>query len=113
MTIKFFKDDKGEDDFLFKVDRSRLRTHGFKAISKFLHKLHVYKSMGDYKTAKKFFDEHSTVDETMMKVRKIVIAKKKPRRIELQPNLTLGKSHSPGVLTVGYSFYDETHEGVI
>ena len=89
MTIEFSTDEDGKDDFTFRIDRSRLRTHGFKAISEFLHKLHVYKSMGDYEEAKKFFDHYSTVDATMLKVRDIVIAKKKPRRIELQPNLVL------------------------
>ena len=46
--------------------------------------------MGDYERTKKFFDHYSTVDATMLKVRDIVVAKKKPRRIELQPNLALG-----------------------
>jgi len=112
MTIEFIKDAEGKDDFHFKVDRSRLRTHGFKAISDFLHKLHVYKSMGDFEEAKKFFDHYSTVDDTMLKVRDIVIAKKKPRRIELQPNLALGTDVS-GAQKVEYRPYEESHEGVI
>ena len=109
MKIEFTKDTEGKDDFIFTVDRSRLREHGFKAISEFLHKLHVYKSMGDYDSAKKFFDHYSTVDETMMKVREIVVARKRPRRIELQPNLFLDE----GTQQVQYKGYDATHEGVI
>lgn len=83
MKIELCKDAEGKDDIKFSVDRTRLRTSGFKAISEFLHKLHVYKSMGDFDTAKKFFDHYSAVDETMLKVREIVIARKRPRRIEL------------------------------
>lgn len=108
MKIEFCKDEEGKDDMKFSVDRARLRTHGFKAISDFLHKLHVYKSMGDYEEAKKFFDHYSTVDETMLKVREIVIARKRPRRIELQPNLLLGDDGKPQ-----YKGYAESHEGII
>merc|ERR1712079_978359 len=71
------------------VRRERIREHGFAALDAFLHKLHVYKSIGDYDTAKEFFDHYSKVDETMLRVCKIVKENKKPRRLELQPNLRL------------------------
>lgn len=112
MKIEFIKDAEGKDDLHFKVDRSRLRVHGFKAISDFLHKLHVYKSMGDYDEGKKFFDHYSQVDETMLKVREIVVARKKPRRLELQPNLVLAIDRSD-TQKVLYKPYPETHEGII
>jgi len=65
------------------VNRGMLREQGFKALSEFLNKLHVYKSIGDFETAEKFFLHYTKVDETMLKVREIVVANKKPRRIEL------------------------------
>ncbi len=94
------------------IDRSRIREHGFKALSEFLNKLHSYKSMGDYETAEKFFNHYSQVDETMLRVRKIIIENKSPRRLELQPNLKLvsGENGSQKVEYVGYS---STHEGVV
>jgi hypothetical protein len=46
-----------------KLDRSKLRTSAFEALSIFLNKLHVYKSIGDYDSAKIFFDNYSKVDE--------------------------------------------------
>jgi hypothetical protein len=39
--------------------------------------------MGDYEEGKKMFDHYSIVDEEMLKLRKIVIDNKIPRRIEL------------------------------
>jgi hypothetical protein len=39
--------------------------------------------MGDFDAAKKMFDHYSVVDETMIKVRQIVLENKIPRRIEL------------------------------
>jgi len=48
IQIDFLTDADGKESFNLKFDRSRLRTVGFKAISDFLHKLHVYKSIGDF-----------------------------------------------------------------
>jgi dipeptidyl-peptidase-3 len=61
------KDDK--DYFIMHVDRDKLRTTGHKALSDFLSKLHTYKSLGDYETAKEFFEHYSKVDEEMLKIR--------------------------------------------
>ena len=94
------------------IDRSRVREHGFKALSEFLHKLHVYKSIGDYETAEKFFNHYSQVDETMLKVRDIIVANKQPRRLELQPNLKL-VTVDDGAQKVKYVGYESTHEGVV
>jgi len=69
------------------LDREQLKTKGFKAMDEFLGKLHTLKSIGDFESAEKWFDSYSQVDETMLKVREIVIANKVPRRLELQPNL--------------------------
>jgi dipeptidyl-peptidase-3 len=52
-------------------------------MDEFLHKLHVYKSIGDYQTAKAFFDSYSQVTPELLKIREIVIANKVPRRLEL------------------------------
>jgi len=109
MTFEFGKTEEGKDTFTFHVDRAKLRTTGFKALSDFLHKLHVYKSIGDYESAEKFFNHYSKVDETMLKIREIVIANKVPRRLELQPNLLLEANCSVPV----YKGYAESFEGVI
>jgi len=65
--------------------------------------------MGDFDEGKKMFDHYSEVDEELLRVRKIVIDWKVPRRIELQPNLFLrGKEEE-----VFYRDYEESFEGVI
>lgn len=96
--------------FTMTIDRSRLREHAFAALDTFLHKLHVYKSIGDYDTAKAFFDHYSVVDETMLRVQKIVLENKKPRRLEIQPNLKLV---TEGGFKVDYVGYDATHKGIV
>jgi len=65
--------------------------------------------MGDFDSAKKFFDHYSEVDDEMLRVRKIVIANKMPRRLELQSNLFL----NPVTHDVLYKDYDENFEGII
>ena len=92
-----------------KVDRSKLRTTAFQAMSDFLRKLHIYKCMGDFATAEKFFNHYSEVDETMLKVRQMVIDNRFPRRLELQPNLLLDVATSNLV----YKDYPDSFEGVI
>jgi len=47
------------------------------------------------------------VNETLMKVRQIVIERKTPRRLELQPNLSLVKGE------VVYKGYTADHVGIV
>ena len=58
IDIEFYEEE-GKDLFRLKFDRSKLRTSGFKVIDEFLHKLHVYKSIGDFEAAEKFFNHYS------------------------------------------------------
>ena len=76
-----FTEKDGKDYFILNVDRAKLRTTAFKALEEFLKKLHIYKSMGDFDEAKKMFDHYSEVDETMLRIRDIVLAHKIPRRL--------------------------------
>jgi len=99
----------GKETFTIHIDREKLRTTGFQALSDFLHKLHVYKSIGDYESAEKFFNHYSEVDPLMLRIRDIVLANKVPRRIELQPNLF----HNSQANTVEYKGYESSFQGVI
>jgi len=107
ITFEHFMDEEGNPDFKVHVNREKLRTTGFKALSEFLHKLHVYKSIGDFETASKFFDHYSQVSSDDMTIREIALARKKPRRQELQPNV-----FKDGENFV-YKDYDVSNEGII
>jgi len=112
ITFDFHQNAEGKDWFTMRIARERIRAHAFPALETFLHKLHVYKCIGDFNTAKAFFDHYSAVDETMMRVRRIVIDNKLPRRLELQPNLKLETAADSGH-KVKYCGYEATHEGII
>ena len=59
IEINFEIAEDGKDTFSLKFNRSKLRTVGFKAVCDFLHKIHVYKSIGDIETAETFFNHYS------------------------------------------------------
>lgn len=112
INFEFHQNAEGKDWFTMHIARERVRTHAFPALDTFLHKLHVYKSIGDYDTAKKFFDHYTEVDETMMRVRKIIIDNKQPRRLELQPNLRL-TTDATGGQKVEYVGYEADFDGIV
>jgi dipeptidyl-peptidase-3 len=70
--------------------------------------LQTYKSSGAIELATKFYAEYSQVDDFFMKVRDLVIAKKKPRRIELNNNLVRYNEK-----VIEPTVYPESFEGII
>ena len=76
----------GNPDLLMTLDRTKISSVGMPAMGKFLEKLQVYKSIGDYESGKKMFDSYSQFDETWIKWREIIIAKQKPKRAVVQAN---------------------------
>jgi dipeptidyl-peptidase III len=81
---------------------------GREIIRKFLLILQTYKSSGCLERAAKFYAHYSTVEGDFMKIRDIVIANKKPRRLELNSNLVRYNEK-----TIAHNNYHECLEGVI
>lgn len=81
---------------------------GKEMIRKFLIILQTYKSSGAVELATKFYAEYSQVDEFFLQVRELVVAKKKPRRIELNNNLTRYNE-----TLIEPTTYPESFEGII
>jgi dipeptidyl-peptidase-3 len=71
------------------LDRSKIRTVGVPAIADFLNKLQVYKATADEKAGTEFYNKWTSVPESWHKYRDIVVAKKLPDRIYVQPNTVI------------------------
>ncbi|XP_031572146.1 dipeptidyl peptidase 3-like [Actinia tenebrosa] len=76
----------GQPDLILTLDRSKIECVGKLAIGDFLRKLQVYKSTADYEGGKALYDHYSKVEEEFLEYRKIVLARKTPRRMFVQAN---------------------------
>eukprot|EP00980_Cylindrotheca_fusiformis_P011381 scaffold2638_cov114-Cylindrotheca_fusiformis.AAC.9 len=79
----------GKPDVEISLNRDLIPTVGKKAIGDFLLKLQVYKSLGDVENGSKLYNGLSEVPEDMLDLRSIVMARKEPRKILIQPYLKL------------------------
>ena len=98
----------GDDDFQINVNEELLFTEGRDIIRDLLIVLQTFKSSGCLERGAKFYAEYSEVTDFYLKIRDIVLAKKKPRRLDLNNNLVRysDKCIEPAV-------YPECHEGII
>lgn len=78
---------KESEEFLIHLDKELLNKEGKELIREFLIILQTFKSSGAVDRANKFYEHYSTVNDFFLKIRKIVVEKKKPRRLELNNNL--------------------------
>ncbi|KAK7203177.1 dipeptidyl peptidase III [Myxozyma melibiosi] len=90
------------------MDRSKIATHGRKAVGAYLQKLHVYKSSADAERGKALFAQTSEVTPELAKLRPIVMKKKLPRRLLVQGNTFVKEDGG-----VEYREYEESAEGMI
>lgn len=98
-----------EDDMTIRLDRSKIRSHGYPALHDFLLRLHVTKAVGDVEEGYRIFEEYSTPDDLLLKMRRVATKNRKPRPIYVQPTFHLSEDGSDVVLTD----YDVTAEGAV
>lgn len=91
------------------LDRSKIETTGIKAIGAFLQRLNVYKAAGDFKSAKAMYDHYTTVGDDMLKLRAEVLKNRKPRKVFVQPHLSLDEAEE----NVGLVEFEPTPAGLI
>jgi len=98
----------GSDDIELVLDRSKIMTVGKKAIGDFLVKLQVYKSLGDAAGGCAMFAKYSEVSPEMLSYRAVVMARKEPRKLLVQPVLGL-----KGDGEVELKTFEPTTEGLL
>lgn len=77
----------GKPDVQVSLDRSLIPTLGKEAIGGFLLKLQTHKSLGDVEAGSAMFNAYSEVPPEMIALRQIVMARKEPRKLLVQPHL--------------------------
>ena len=81
--------DEANQSFRFFLDRDRLMGPGRQIIGDLLRHLQQYKSSADSENGVAFYKDHSQVNEHFLKVRKIVLANQKPRRMDMYYELAI------------------------
>jgi dipeptidyl-peptidase III len=109
LNIQRFTADDGREDIRIDLDRSKIATVGKEAIGAFLLRLQVYKSTGDVVTGGAMFAAYSDVSDDMMGLRAIVMARKEPRKLLVQPNMLL----NPTTGEVELHEYEASFAGMI
>ncbi|KAL9655486.1 hypothetical protein ABK040_002154 [Willaertia magna] len=82
---------KLDNDLLITLNKDKINTVGRKAIYDYLLKINVYKSIGDKDSAVNMFNKYTSVEPEFLEMRKIVLDKKQPRKVFIQPHTTLTK----------------------
>ncbi|ODV91672.1 hypothetical protein CANCADRAFT_42309 [Tortispora caseinolytica NRRL Y-17796] len=95
-------------DLRIVLDRSKIVSHGVKAVGEYLQKLHVYKTTADYEGGSNFFLSMSNVGEDMAKFRPIVLANRRPRTQYIQANTVVENDESVKIVD-----YPTTEWGMI
>jgi dipeptidyl-peptidase III len=96
------------DDLTIQLDESKMLSHGKPAVGKLLQKLHIYRLSVDVKRGTKLLQDLTEVDDFFLKVREVVLKKKQPRKLFVQPNTELRKDGS-----VSFKDYSLSNLGII
>ncbi|KAF2428880.1 dipeptidyl-peptidase III [Tothia fuscella] len=74
-------------DLTIKLNRNKIISMGRPAVEKYLQKLHIYKATADVEAGIKLYNDITHVDEFFAeKVRPVVLAKQRPRKVFVQAN---------------------------
>jgi dipeptidyl-peptidase-3 len=98
----------GKPDVDISLNRALIPTIGKRVIGDFLLKLQVYKSLGDAENGSKMYNDLSIVPDDMFELRKIIMDRKEPRRLLIQPHLK--KTADNGIELNNFS---HTTEGMV
>ncbi|KAF5280315.1 hypothetical protein FQR65_LT03124 [Abscondita terminalis] len=101
-----------KDNLMITLKRESIPGPGRNAIAHFLLQLQVFKSLGDVQSAKKLFLTLSEVEEPWLSWRSIILSRKQPRNMLLQPNTLLNddtitlKTYTPHIEEIIKSWLD-------
>ncbi|PAA77353.1 hypothetical protein BOX15_Mlig003174g5, partial [Macrostomum lignano] len=98
VTIDEITGEDGKPDLTVRLDRSKISSVAKPAIGEFLKRLQSFKSTCSVEAGREFFESYSTVDAYFQRLRDIVIARRKPRRVFIQANLSMDSAGSVSIV---------------
>ena len=101
------KNDKNET--YLKMDRSKIESIGKPAVDQFLLRIQVYKATANFEAASEMYNKYTNVNERFQELRNEVIARRKPRKMFVQPNLLYSEEKK----TIVLEEYAPTSMGII
>jgi len=106
----FNAEEPGKEWISASFDTEQILTTGKTAMSNFLLKMNVFKATADFKRASEMYQGYSQVNDFFLSLREIVIANKKPVRVELQGYVVKDESEKN---KLKYLKFKDNFEGVI
>ena len=107
--VKFEYTKPDYSDLVIRLDRTKIVSHGKKAVGNYLQHLHIYKSTGDVVRGTEYYTKQTTVTSEYAKFRPAVLAAKRPRRQIIQATSFLNKDGADAELKV----YEDSYAGMI
>lgn len=104
VTVTPKQNPDGEPDVEVLLDRSKISTTGRSAIGALLLNLQTHKSLGDVAAGTVLYNKYSEVSAEMLARREIVMARKEPRKLLVQPHLELVEGGSVVLRNFDQSF---------
>ncbi|KAI0866105.1 peptidase family M49-domain-containing protein [Xylaria cubensis] len=89
------------------VDRSKIVSHGKKALGEMLLRLHMYRCTADVQACRQYYEDLSHVDDERLQWRETVLANKPPPLLNVQAN-TFAEGNS-----IVLKEYEPTYTGII
>ncbi|KAF3069082.1 putative dipeptidyl peptidase 3 [Daldinia childiae] len=89
------------------VDRSKIASHGKKALGEMLLRLHIYRCTANVEECRRYYEELSYVDEECLRWRETVVENKPPPLLNVQANTFIEE----GIVMLRE--YEPTIEGII
>ena len=96
-------------DACISLDRSKILSVGKPAVGEFLNKLQVFKATADAKAAQALYDDMTSVPNDWLSLRELVVKKRQPRKVFVQPNTTINSATGK----VEFRQYAASAEGMV
>jgi len=95
-------------DLTISIDRSKIWTHGRKAVGEYLMQLHVYKCIADVRAGSELYNRMTKVTKQFERYREVVMRLEEPGKVFVQANTVLSEEGG-----VELREYENSVEGMV